>query len=71
MSRITIKNLNSLVSRINEISLNKVELDYAYGGVKVNYSISHSTVVPTGYTTKKEISLVLFGMLAGLRCARG
>lgn len=76
--RVTVKDLDRVVYQINslytKLKSNResliVQLDYAFGGVKVTY-MNGRNITELGYTTKKECYYVLVSFKQGLLIGMG
>lgn len=73
--RITDKDIERIVERINSIAYpsgegSLVQLDWAYGGTKATF-MNGVDISGSGYTTRKNIYIVLVAFKQGLLAGRG
>lgn len=71
MARITDKDLEKRVARINELLLTDIyELDSAYGGVKLTRNDTYADVLNCGYTTKPKLYELMGAFIEGIKTAK-
>ncbi len=69
-NRVTEKDLQNIVDRINALTGADFILNYAYGGVELRHKGGSVSTFNVGYVSKPELKRLMFAFIEGLRYER-